>query len=186
MKKFIFTLVALCSFLLSYGQALDVTHFMRISPFQHNDLPSSSTIYNGYFSLPTGNIHAGLNLGAIRYSNLFETNAEGYPTVLTATRFVNSLSDNNYLGLDLNMELLGLGFRIKEKSFMSIDYRLRGNVDLKYSRDVLGLPIYGNMAYVDEPADLNLDLNVNLFQEIGITCFYFERFPSKCQCADNQ
>lgn len=170
MKKVILTLfAALCCSLVSYGQALDVTHFMRICPFQNYDLPSSSTIYNGYFSPPTGNIHVGVNLGPIRYNNLFQTNEQGYPTVLTATKFVNSLSKNNHLGVYEDMEVLGLGFRIKDRFFLTVDYRIRSYLDFKYSRDVLGLPIYGNMAYVDEPADLNLNLNMTMFQEIGVS-----------------
>ncbi len=168
-KFFLVLMVALGSCLTAGAQGLDVTHFMRISPFQHIDLPSSSTIYNGYFSLPTGNIHAGVNLGAIRYNNLFETNAEGYPTVLTATRFVNNLSDNNYLGVAADMEILGFGFRINKRSFLTVDYRLRANLDVKYSRDVLGLPIYGNMAYVDEPANLDMNINLTAYQELGIS-----------------
>ena len=170
MKKIILTLfVGLCCVLSVCGQALDITHFMRISPFQHNNLPSSSTIYNGYFSLPTGNIQVGVNLGAIRYKNLFETNEEGYPTVLTATKFVNSLANKNYLGVYDDIELLGFGFRIKDKFFLTVDYRQRANLDFIYSRDVLGLPIYGNMAYSDNPADLNLDINLNAYQELGIS-----------------
>jgi hypothetical protein len=170
MKKIILTLmVGVCYALSVSGQALDVTHFMRISPFQHNNLPSSSTIYNGYFSLPTGNIQAGVNLGAIRYKNLFETDEEGYPTVLTATKFVNSLSNKNYFGVYDDIELLGVGFRIKDRYFLTVDYRQRANLDFIYSRDVLGLPIYGNMAYVDNPADLNLSINLNAYQELGVS-----------------
>jgi hypothetical protein len=108
-------------------------------------------------------------LGAIRYKNLFETNEEGYPTVLTATKFVNSLSNKNYLGVYDDIELLGFGFRIKDKFFLTVDYRQRANLDFIYSRDVLGLPIYGNMAYSDNPADLNLDINLNAYQELGIS-----------------
>ena len=170
MKKILLTLlVGVCYVLSVNGQVLDVTHFMRISPFQHNNLPSSSTIYNGYVSLPTGNIQAGVNLGAIRYKNLFETNEEGYPTVLTATKFVNSLSDKNYFGVYDDIELFGVGFRIKDRYFLTVDYRQRANVDFIYSRDVLGLPIYGNMAYVDNPADLNLSINLNAYQELGVS-----------------
>lgn len=170
MKKFLLTLsIALCFVLSVNGQALDITHFMRISPFQHNNLPSSSTIYNGYFSLPTGNIQAGVNLGAIRYNNLFETNEQGYPTVLTATKFVNSLAKKNNLGVYTDAELLGFGFRIKDRFFLSVDYRLRANLDFSYSRDVLGLPIYGNMAYVDKPADMSMGINMDAYQEIGVS-----------------
>ena len=170
MRKILLTLfVGVCYSLSVYGQALDVTHFMRISPFQHNDLPSCSTIYNGYVSLPTGNVQVGVNLGSIRYKNLFETNEEGYPTVLTATKFVNSLSDKNYLGVHTDVELFGVGFRIKDKFFLSIDHRLRADMEVTYSRDVLGLPIYGNMAYVDNPADIKLGINMNAYQEYGVS-----------------
>ncbi|MBO7630173.1 MAG: hypothetical protein J6S87_09605, partial [Bacteroidales bacterium] len=170
MRKILFTVLIWSCFCLSVnGQALDVTHFMRISPFQHNDLPSSSTIYDGYVSLPTGNIHVGVNLGPIRYKNLFETNSEGYPTVLTATKFVNSLSYKNYLGVNSDIEVLGFGFRIKDRFFLTVDHRFRSNLDFTYSRDVLGLPIYGNMAYVDEPADLKLGINLNAYQEYGVS-----------------
>lgn len=170
MKKIVLTLLlGVCYALSMSGQVLDVTHFMRISPFQHNNLPSSSTIYNGYVSLPTGNIQVGVNLGAIRYKNLFETNEEGYPTVLTATKFVNSLANKNYLGVYDDIELLGFGFRIKDKFFLTVDYRQRANLDFVYSRDVLGLPIYGNMAYMEKPADMNLAINMNAYQELGVS-----------------
>ena len=170
MNKIVLTLLlAVCYALSVSGQVLDVTHFMRISPFQHNNLPSSSTIYNGYVSLPTGNIQVGVNLGVIRYKNLFETNEEGYPTVLTATKFVNSLANKNYLGVYDDIELLGFGFRIKDKFFLTVDYRQRANLDFVYSRDVLGLPIYGNMAYMEEPADMNLAINMNAYQELGVS-----------------
>jgi len=168
-NHFLTCLVVLCSVLSLNGQALDVTHYMRMSPFQHNNLPSSSTIYNGYFSLATGNIQVGLNLGGIRYKNLFETDDEGYPTVLTATKFVNHLSNKNYVGFYDDIELLGVGFRIKSRYFLSIDYRQRANLDLAYSRDVLGFPIYGNMAYVENPADLDMSVNLNAYQELGVS-----------------
>lgn len=170
LKKIVSTLiVGVCCVLTVNGQALDVTHFMRLSPFQHNDLPSSSTIYNGYVSLPVGDLQLGLNVGAIRYKNLFETNEEGYPTVLTATKFVNSLAPKNYIGFNEDLELFGFGFRIMDNYFLTVDYRQRASMDFIYSKDVFGLPIYGNMAYVDNPANLDLSFNFNAYQEIGVS-----------------
>lgn len=152
-----------------YGQNLDVYHFMRTSPFQNFDNPSCATIYNGYVSLPGGLVHVGGNLGSIRYNNLFETDAEGYPVTLTATRFANSLSKNNYLGAIASAELWGFGFRFSKKFFLTVDHRLRVNADIRYSKALFGLPIYGNMAYVDEPADMNLSANLNAYHEIGVS-----------------
>ena len=113
-------------------------------------------------------IQVGLNLGSIRYNNLFETDEQGYPVTLTATRFVNSLAKNNYLGLNMSMEMFGFGFRVK-KVFVTFDHRLRINGDIRYSKDLLGFPVYGNMAYVDEPADMNLSANISAYQEFGIS-----------------
>lgn len=160
-------LVVLCCSV-SFGQNLDVYHFMRTSPFQHFDLPSSSSIYDGYVSLPGGVIHVGANLGSIRYNKLFETDEEGYPVTVTATRFVNSLAKNNYLGVNSSMELWGFGFRAK-KFFFTVDHRLRINGDIRYSKALFGLPVYGNMAYVEKPADMNISANVNAYQELGIS-----------------
>ena len=87
MKKRILTFLAVvvCTAAVS-GQNLDVVHFMRTSPFQNFDNPSCATIYDGYFSLPTGMIQLGVNLGSIRYNNLFETDEQGYPVTLTLIR----------------------------------------------------------------------------------------------------
>jgi len=170
MKKIIiFLMISLLGGMAVYGQNLDVYHFMRSSPFQHFDGPSCSTIYNGYVSLPGGNIHVGGNLGSIRYNNLFATDKEGYPVTLTATRFANSLSKNNYLGAIANVELWGFGFRAGKKFFISVDHRLRVNADIRYSKALFGLPIYGNMAYVKKPADMNFSANINAYQELGIS-----------------
>jgi len=169
MKKLWFALLASFVFITGYGQNLDISHFMRISPFLNYETPSASTIYNGYVSLPGGVVHAGVNLGAIRYYNLFETNAEGYPTTLTATRFVNSLAKNNYLGVNSYAELWGFGFRIKDKFFLTVDERLVAGLDIRYTKDVLGLPVYGNMAYVDRPADMEIDANLNMYRELGVS-----------------
>ena len=170
MKRYLVILaVILNGIVATYGQNLDVFHFMRTSPFRNFDTPSCETIYNGYVSLPGGQVHVGGNLGSIRYNNLFATDNEGYPTTLTATRFANSLSKNNYVGAISSMELLGFGFRVKKKFFITMDYRLRFNADIRYSKALFGLPVYGNMAYVDDPADMNISANVSAYQEIGVS-----------------
>ena len=168
MKKLLLQIVVLVFFCsVSVGQNLDVCHFMRTSPFRHFDTPSCSSIYNGYVSLPGGMVHIGANLGSIRYYKLFETDNQGYPVTLTATRFVNSLAKNNYLGVNSSVELWGFGFRVKNFYF-TLDHRLRVNGDIRYSKALFGLPVYGNISYLDKPADMNVSANVNVYQEIGV------------------
>ena len=153
------------------AQNLDVFHFMKTNPFQHFDTPSSECVYNGYVALPTSNIGVCANLGSIRYNKLFETDAQGYPVTLTATRFVNSLAKNNYLGVNTNVELLGFGFRVGNV-FVTLDYRLRLNTDIRYSKALFGLPVYGNLAYTEKPADMNISANTSLYQELGLSFRY--------------
>lgn len=168
MRKLLSIILVVFCCSVSYGQNLDVVHFMRSSPFQNFDTPSCWSIYNGYVSLPGGMVHVGANLGSIRYNNLFQTDEQGYPVTLTATRFVNSLAKNNYLGVNSSLELWGFGFRVKN-FYITVDHRLRVNTDIRYSKALFGLPVYGNMAYVDKPADMNLSANVNAYQELGVS-----------------
>jgi len=171
MRRYItlLTLFCFCASLSLKGQTPDITSFMRISPFQHFDNPSCSTIYDGYFSLPTGQIHFDASFGPLRYNNLFETDANGYPVTVTANKFVNQLSKNNFLGVNTSVELWGFGFRAGEKFFVTVDHRLRLNADIRYSKDLFGLPVLGNMAYVDHPADINLSANINAYHELGVS-----------------
>jgi hypothetical protein len=153
------------------AQNLDVFHFMETNPFRHFDTPSSECIYDGYIALPSSNISVCANLGSIRYNKLFETDAEGYPVTLTAPRFVNSLAKNNYLGVNTNVEMIGFGFRVGDMYF-NLDYRLRLNTDIRYSKALFGLPVYGNLAYTEKPADMNFSANMNLYQELGLSFRY--------------
>ena len=172
MKKRFFPVLLIVLFSTAVSaQNLDVFHFMRSNPFLYFDNPSSESIYDGFVALPTSNIHVAANLGSIRYNKLFETDAEGYPVTLTATRFVNSLAKNNYLGVNANVEALGFGFRAG-KVYIALDYRVRMNTDIRYSKALFGLPVYGNLAYTEKPADMNISANLSLYQELGLSFRY--------------
>ncbi|MEG2071198.1 MAG: DUF5723 family protein, partial [Bacteroidales bacterium] len=102
--------------------------------------------------------------------NMFSRNKDGYPTTMTADKLVSKLSKNgNWLSSSVNEEILGFGFRVN-RSFFTFSYRLRMDEYFRFSKDVLALPILGNMNYLgeDHPANLNVRMNMNAYQEISV------------------
>ena len=176
MKKRTVTLVLamFMAMLSASAQETPLTHFMYLNPYQLRTDPSAEVLllYKGYVSVPgIGNLGIGLYNSSIRYKNLFETDAEGYPISLTANKFANSLKQkNNYLHLDLDEALLGFGFRFAKKFFFSFDYRLRGDANISFSKDLIGFPLMGNLNYLgdENPAKLSLGIHASLYQEISL------------------
>lgn len=167
-------LAMLMAMLTVSAQETPLTHFMYLNPHQLRTDPSAEVqlLYNGYVAVPAiGNIGIGLYNSSIRYKNLFETDDEGYPISLTANKFANSLKQkNNFLHLDLDEELLGFGFRFAKKFFFTFDYRLRGNANISFSKDLIGFPLMGNLHYLgeDNPAKLALGIHATLYQEMSL------------------
>ena len=155
------------------AQDIPVMHFMHLNPYQLYTNPTAELPYNGYVDIPAiSNLNVGIFNNFLRYNKLFEQNDEGYPTTITANKFVNSLAQNdNMLSAELNEEILGLGFRIKEKFFLSLDYRIRCNAEFAFSKDLLGFFVFGNMNYVgpDNAANLQLGIQANAYQEFSIS-----------------
>jgi len=164
--------VVLLSFLGATAQDVPVTHFMHLNPYQLYSDPTADIPYNGYFTFPLlGNVNVGIYNNAFHYDKIFECDENGYPTTITANRFVNSLAKyNNFVTADFNEELLGLGFRIKEKSFLSLSYRLRTNAEFSFSKDLPGFLVLGNMAYLGDgnEADMRIGLQVTAYHEISL------------------
>ena len=174
MKKIYSLLILLLGMLpfVAFAQEVPVTHFMYMNPFRLYTDISAPTPYNGYVTLPViGNLNVGLTNSSIRYNKMFRTDEEGYPVRFTADAFLDGLNKkNNYLNVDLNEEIFGFGFRANKKFFITVDYRLRANVDLSYSKDLFGFPLRGKMNYLgaDNPADIRLGINANLYQELSL------------------
>jgi hypothetical protein len=143
---------------------------MMGNPYYSSINPAAFTPYKGYFSIPCiGNLNVEFTNTAFRYHKLFKTDKEGYPTAITINQFVESLHQKqNWLNLSVNEEILGFGFRIKFL-FFAFSYRMKMDGYFQFSKDLFGLPILGNMNYVENPADIDLNLNANVYQEFSLS-----------------
>lgn len=172
MKK-IASAIIIILFIITKIEAQEVItqHFMQYNPYSTTENPANFTPLKGYFGFPgLSNFDLAITNTGFKYNKLFKTDSQGYPTTVTANKFVNSLSKyGNWLNMNLNEEILGFGFRAK-RLFFSFSYRIRVDEYFRYSKDLFALPVNGNMSYTgaDNPADIDLNLNFTAYQEFSL------------------
>lgn len=172
MKK-IASAIIIILFIITKIEAQEVItqHFMQYNPYSTTENPANFTPLKGYFGFPgLSNFDLAITNTGFKYNKLFKTDSQGFPTTVTANKFVNSLTKyGNWLNMNLNEEILGFGFRAK-RLFFSFSYRMRVDEYFRYSKDLFALPINGNMSYTgeDNPADIDLNLNFTAYQEFSL------------------
>lgn len=166
-------LVCLLSLSSLQAQQNELVQFMRYNPVRVYTAPATTVTADAYLTFPfLGDLNVGLYNPTFRYGKMFETQ-EGYPVNFTPRTFVDHLSEKNPLALNLDMELLGFGFRV-DSLFLSFDYRLKVNAATSFSKDLFGLLLLGNMEYVnqDRPADLSMSMDVTAYRELSVGAQY--------------
>lgn len=173
MKKNILFLLLLIILLHFQGNAQygSTLQFMRLNPYINYSNPAIAIPFNGYLAFPAvSNIEISVYNSSIHYNDLFELDETGAPQTITLDKFIGKLNENaNWLNSDLNLEVLGFGFRTK-KAFISFGYRLRMSENLSFTKDLIAILPQGNLNYFgeDNPANLDLSLNLNAYQEIAL------------------
>lgn len=175
MKKFLLNIIfLLCIFALN-AQNTDLIRFSRLNPMANYYNPAAYTPYNGYVSFPfLSNVNLSFQNSGFKYKNLFELGTDGTPQTINVNQFVNSLSKkNNILAFNLNEELYGFGFRIKNL-FISVSQRVKYEANYHYSQDLFGFLALGNLNYVGphNPASIDMRFNTSLYSETSIGVHY--------------
>ncbi len=119
------------------------------------------------------NINLGLYNSSIKYNNLYNFD-QGVATSLDLNNFINSLDEHdNFINTNFSLDILRLGMRFN-KLFIDVNWRLRFNTELHYSRDFLGFFINGNGHYMgaDNPANFSFGVDANLFSELAVGLQY--------------
>lgn len=141
-------------------------------PYNNYLNPGIRVPYNGIVGFGISNINCNVYNSSVRYTNIYKTiNGED---VIDAAKFVNSLDDQgNFINMDFSMDIVNAGFRVK-KWFFNIDWRMRMNTEFDYSRDFVGLFVFGNGHYLgaDNPCDFNIGVDATMFSEIAVGAQY--------------
>ena len=175
MKKLnkIFAAFALAFALVSVeAQEVSPVDFMRINPYQMNANPATDLPYVSVMSLVIGNIGLDVQNTTLRYNNLFEFDAQGRPATINLRQFANSLKDNNFLGVNADVDLFTLYRRLGKgtKGMLTINYGIKVHADAGFNDGLFKLLGYGNGAFVGEnnPVKVNMDVNAQAYQEFAV------------------
>ena len=128
----------------------------------------------GMIGIGFSNIGASVYNSSVRYNNIYNFE-NGKAVSINANKLVNSLNEHdNYIGTNISMDVLGLGYRITDKLYLDLNWRVRSNAEFHYSRDFVGFFINGNGNYMGEEnyADFTFGLDINIFSEISVGLQY--------------
>ena len=167
----IIAVFALTIWFVSVGaQEVSPVDFMRMNPYQMKANPATDLPYESVMSLVVGNIGLDVQNSTLRYDNLFEFDAQGKPKTINPRKFANSLRENNFLGINLNVDLFTLYRRLNRNSMLTFNYGVKTQADMKFNDGLFKLLSYGNSAFVGEnnPAKVDLDVNAQVYQEFAV------------------
>lgn len=151
------------------AQEVSPVDFMRLNPYQMNANPATDLPYVSVMSLVIGNTGLSVQNTSLRYDNAFDFDAQGRPEVLNLRKLANSLKENNFVGLNVDVDLFTL-YRRLNKGMITINYGIKAQSDVKYSDGLFKLLGYGNGAFVGEnnPVKVNMDVNAVGYQEFAV------------------
>lgn len=153
----------------SHAQVVSPVDFMRMNPYQMKSNPATDLPYESVMSLVVGNVGVNLQNTSLRYDNLLDFDTQGRPAYVNLRKFANSLNDNNFVGIDANVEIFTLYRRLK-KGMLTIGYGVKAQSDLGYGDGLFKFLGYGNSAFVgeDNPVKINANANASVYQELAL------------------
>lgn len=152
------------------GIALTLLPHLSYNNFYNPGIPIDSKIV---FGVGVSNIGFSLYNSSIKYKNLYNFN-NNTPISIDANKFIDNLNErDNFINSNLSIDIARIGFRLN-KFFIDVNWRLRYNGEIHYSKDFLGFFIKGNAHYMgpDNPADFSIGADVNFFSELAIGLQY--------------
>lgn len=151
------------------AQVVSPVDFMRMNPYQMDANPATDLPYESVMSLVIGNTGLDVQNTTLRYDNLFDFDAQGRPEVVNMRKLANSLSTDNFLGLNAHLDLFTL-YRRLNKGMLTVGYRVKADGDAQYGDGLFKLLAYGNSAFVGDynPAHVSMGLNAYLGQELAV------------------
>lgn len=171
--RFLIVLAIVCSTFMAKAQNDGIAFtLMPHIPYNNYLNPGIRVPYNGMFGLGISNFNMSIYNSSVKYTNIYKINGNG-EEVIDGKKFVNSLQDqDNYFNIDFSMDLLNVGFRYK-KLFFNIDYRMRANMEFKFSKDFVGFFVLGNGNYLGgNTCDFNIGISATAFTEFGVGVQY--------------
>ena len=168
--KYLIVIALVCSSFVSKAQndGIGFTLLPQI-PYGNYYNPGIRVDNRGMVGVAFSNINFSMYNSSVKYSNLYGSDK----SVIDAVKFVNSLKNDNVINTNFSLDLVNVGFRVKNL-FFNIDWRMRMTGQFNYSQDFVGLFVLGNAHYMgaNNPCDFGLGMDLSLYHEWGISAQY--------------
>ena len=153
------------------GQSAVGSYFFETS-IQRNKLNAAFAPYNDYVTVPAvGDIGVG-SISNVGMSNFFfPKGGQLLPYLnkgVSLDEFANKLPDSPFENLDVNLDLLGVGFRIGDRGYLTIDASVTGKAGITAPDDLFLFPKKG-MSGNDDVYDLGgTGINVGAYSQFSV------------------
>lgn len=165
MKRYIYKFSAILVLILASvtvsGQYNQTQYFMGI-PQANRVNPAFRPPMNVYVGIPAlSGIQFNLNNNMVSLSQIFQP-LSGTDSVMTILHpdydrqaFLNKLGNTGYIAMDADVQLLGVGFTIKDDWYVDFGLSLKANVAAYLPGDLITFLLEGNESFLGSSINLN-------------------------------
>ncbi len=148
---------------LSAQQELSL-HFLRNTWQSSKTNPAFMTEHKVHYGLP--GLYFNIAHTGPSYNDVVVTSTTG-ENVLDISRVLKSLSNNNQLFTNFEVETTSVSFGIKNIRF-SFNHAMKFNAFLDYPKDLVELAWNGNAQFIDETIEIGPDFQAFAYNEFGL------------------
>ena len=156
----------------SIAQYSKSLYFLDSSPLSLSMNPAIR-INSGYISVPAiGGLGIQFHSNSLSYDNIMYPTSNGLVTFLDpsvdATKFMNSLADNNKVNVSVDMQILGAGFYDKKGGYWNMGVGLNSNTNINIPKEFFGFAKTGLAATGNEYDMSDLYMQSNNFIDVSL------------------
>ncbi|MFN4234723.1 MAG: DUF5723 family protein [Bacteroidia bacterium] len=167
-SRYIILFSLLITFYQSFAQQDLVLYNMRYVPQRNYANPALWNNAKVNIGLPIiSSYYFNLGNSGFKYSELVRKKAND-SLYFDVENMVGKLAKNNYLFFNQNVDLLSFGFRVKEKSYFSVNITDRFDVRFRYPKDLIEFAWRGNGALLDKELLFNVGFDFSHYTEYGL------------------
>lgn len=126
----------------SFAQKNFTLYNMKTTPQGFYANPSFMPKAKLYLSLPVGMVNFGISNSGFSFNDALSKRADD-SLAFNAPQLISSLAKMNYLTAESQIELFGLGIKVKD-SYLSFSMSNRFQMNFKYPKDLMQLAFEGN------------------------------------------
>lgn len=139
--------------------------------YSTNYNPGKPSLYKWHVGIPLlSNFNILINENLFTYKKLIVSTDTS--KIINPRGLLNNLKRQSSLQIHLNEEIIGFGFRIKEKSYVSFSTRLRSESYVFFPNELMKMFIEGNAEYIGENVQSKPSVYHSSYLEIGVAYQY--------------